>query len=144
MWLYMFISDENSSSLDLQSSRDSIDTLRNVTIKTEPLQKTEAFQSLDDQRVLDLKYTAPLQSHQRSLSTNRVSCFIVTAIGVIFMWQIVLLLMWQNINRIETFKAPTHLLPLIPRCSQTWRRVEFMCVRTLNDWIFITWIYSTI
>ncbi|XP_034841475.1 nuclear hormone receptor FTZ-F1 beta-like [Maniola hyperantus] len=64
--------DENSSSLDLQSSRDSIDTLRNVTIKTEPL-KTEAFQSLDDQRVLDLKYTVPLQSHQRSLSMNRIS-----------------------------------------------------------------------
>lgn len=64
--------DENSNSLDLQSSRDSIDTLRNVTIKTEPL-KTEPFQSLDDQRVLDLKYTAPLQPHQRSLSMNRVS-----------------------------------------------------------------------
>ncbi|XP_052737138.1 nuclear hormone receptor FTZ-F1 beta [Bicyclus anynana] len=64
--------DENSSSLDLQSSRDSIDTLRNVTIKTEPL-KSEAFQSLDDQRVLDLKYTVPLQSHQRSLSMNRIS-----------------------------------------------------------------------
>ncbi|XP_045456232.1 nuclear hormone receptor FTZ-F1 beta [Melitaea cinxia] len=64
--------DENSSSLDLQSSRDSIDTLRNVTIKTEPL-KTESFQSLDDQRVLDLKYSVPLQSHQRSLSMNRIS-----------------------------------------------------------------------
>ncbi|KAJ0180962.1 hypothetical protein K1T71_003047 [Dendrolimus kikuchii] len=64
--------DENSSSLDLQSSRDSIDTLRNVTIKTEPL-KTEAFQILDDQRVLDLKYTVPLQAHQRSLSMNRIS-----------------------------------------------------------------------
>ncbi|KAI8429535.1 hypothetical protein MSG28_000166 [Choristoneura fumiferana] len=60
-----------SSSPDLQSSRDSIDTLRNVTIKTEQL-KTEAFQSLDDQRVLDLKYT-PLQPHQRSLSMNRIS-----------------------------------------------------------------------
>lgn len=64
--------DDNSSSLDLQSSRDSIDTLRNVTIKSEPL-KTEAFQSVDDQRVLDLKYTAPLQPHQRSLSMNRIS-----------------------------------------------------------------------
>ncbi|XP_072935235.1 nuclear hormone receptor FTZ-F1 beta [Epargyreus clarus] len=64
--------DENSSSLDLQSSRDSIDTLRNVTIKTEPM-KNEVFQSLDDQRVLDLKYTAPLQAHQRSLSMNRIS-----------------------------------------------------------------------
>ncbi|KAL0896035.1 hypothetical protein ABMA27_012017 [Loxostege sticticalis] len=63
--------DENSSSLDLQSSRDSIDTLRNVTIKTEPI-KTEAFQSLDDQRALDLKYPA-LQPHQRSLSMNRIS-----------------------------------------------------------------------
>ncbi|XP_063830829.1 nuclear hormone receptor FTZ-F1 beta [Ostrinia nubilalis] len=62
--------DENSSSLDLQSSRDSIDTLRNVTIKTEP--KTEAFQSLDDHRALDLKYPA-LQPHQRSLSMNRIS-----------------------------------------------------------------------
>ncbi|XP_060810355.1 nuclear hormone receptor FTZ-F1 beta [Amyelois transitella] len=64
--------DENSSSLDLQSSRDSIDTLRNVTIKTEPL-KTEPFQCVDDQRVLDLKYTAPLQPHQRSHSMNRIS-----------------------------------------------------------------------
>ncbi|XP_063633338.1 nuclear hormone receptor FTZ-F1 beta isoform X3 [Cydia splendana] len=59
------------SSPDLQSSRDSIDTLRNVTIKQEPL-KTEQFQSLDDQRVLDLKYT-PIQPHQRSLSMNRIS-----------------------------------------------------------------------
>ncbi|KPJ21669.1 Nuclear hormone receptor FTZ-F1 beta [Papilio machaon] len=64
--------DENSSSIDMQSSRDSIDTLRNVTIKAEPL-KTEAFQSFDDQRVLDLKYSAPLQPHQRSLSMNRIS-----------------------------------------------------------------------
>lgn len=64
--------DENSNSLDLQSSRDSIDTLRNVTIKAEPL-KNECFQSRDDQRVLDLKYTAPLQPHQRSLSMNRIS-----------------------------------------------------------------------
>ncbi|CAG5041633.1 unnamed protein product [Parnassius apollo] len=64
--------DENSSSIDMQSSRDSIDTLRNVTIKTEP-HKPEAFQSLDDQRVLDLKYSMPLQSHQRSLSMNRIS-----------------------------------------------------------------------
>ncbi|KOB70144.1 Hormone receptor 39, partial [Operophtera brumata] len=62
--------DENSNSLDLQSSRDSIDTLRNVTIKQEPM-KNEMFQSLDDQRVLDLKYTAPLQQHQRCLSMNR-------------------------------------------------------------------------
>ncbi|XP_013144237.1 PREDICTED: nuclear hormone receptor FTZ-F1 beta [Papilio polytes] len=64
--------DENSSSIDMQSSRDSIDTLRNVTIKAEPL-KTETFQSFDDQRVLDLKYSAPLQPHQRSLSMNRIS-----------------------------------------------------------------------
>nr|XP_032515205.1 nuclear hormone receptor FTZ-F1 beta isoform X1 [Danaus plexippus plexippus] len=64
--------DENSSSLDLQSSRDSIDTLRNVSIKTEPL-KTELFHTMEDQRVLDLKYTVPLQSHQRSLSMNRIS-----------------------------------------------------------------------
>ncbi|KAH9643256.1 hypothetical protein HF086_010532 [Spodoptera exigua] len=67
------LSDENSSSLDLQSSRDSIDTLRNVSIKTEPV-KTEGFQGLDEQRVLDLKYpSAPLQPHQRSLSMNRVN-----------------------------------------------------------------------
>ncbi|CAH2068287.1 unnamed protein product, partial [Iphiclides podalirius] len=64
--------DENSSSIDMQSSRDSVDTLRNVTIKTEPL-KGDAFQSLDDQTVLDLKYSAPLQPHQRSLSMNRIS-----------------------------------------------------------------------
>ncbi|XP_037300564.1 nuclear hormone receptor FTZ-F1 beta-like isoform X1 [Manduca sexta] len=64
--------DENSSFMDLQSSRDSIDTLRNVTIKTEPM-KGEPFQSADDQRVLDLKYSAPLQPHQRSLSMNRIS-----------------------------------------------------------------------
>ncbi|KAL4703165.1 hypothetical protein ACJJTC_016766, partial [Scirpophaga incertulas] len=51
---------------------DSIDTLRNVTIKTEPL-KAEPYQSLDDQRVLDLKYPSPLQQHQRSLSMNRIS-----------------------------------------------------------------------
>ncbi|XP_075988646.1 nuclear hormone receptor FTZ-F1 beta [Anticarsia gemmatalis] len=63
--------DENSSSLDLQSSRDSIDTLRNVTIKTEPL-KNEGFPGADE-RVLDLKYSAPLQPHQRSLSMNRIS-----------------------------------------------------------------------
>lgn len=64
--------DETNSSLDLQSSRDSIDTLRNVSIKTEPV-KTEGFQSVDEQRVLDLKYSAPLQPHQRSLSMNRIS-----------------------------------------------------------------------
>ncbi|XP_050663834.1 nuclear hormone receptor FTZ-F1 beta [Leptidea sinapis] len=64
--------DETSNSVDLQSSRDSIDTLRNVTIKTEAV-KSEPFQSLDDGRVLDLKYPAPLQSHQRSLSMNRIS-----------------------------------------------------------------------
>lgn len=64
--------DDNSSSLDLQSSRDSIDTLRNVSIKTEPV-KTEGFQGVDEQRVLDLKYSAPLQPHQRSLSMNRIS-----------------------------------------------------------------------
>ncbi|CAF4836398.1 unnamed protein product [Pieris macdunnoughi] len=63
--------DENSNSIDLQSSRDSLDTLRNVTIKSENV-KTEPFQSLDDERVLDLKY-APLQPHQRSLSMNRIS-----------------------------------------------------------------------
>ncbi|CAK1548153.1 unnamed protein product [Leptosia nina] len=63
--------DENSNSIDLQSSRDSIDTLRNVTIKAEAV-KNEPFQSLDDERVLDLKY-APLQPHQRSLSMNRIS-----------------------------------------------------------------------
>ncbi|RVE53238.1 hypothetical protein evm_002071 [Chilo suppressalis] len=73
--------DENSSSLDLQSSRDSIDTLRNVTIKTEPV-KNEAFQSLDDQRVLDLKYSAPLQSHQRSLSMNRISVLDNTSLSL--------------------------------------------------------------
>ncbi|CAH0600776.1 unnamed protein product [Chrysodeixis includens] len=64
--------DENSSSLDLQSSRDSIDTLRNVSIKTEPL-KSEVFPTAEEQRVLDLKYSAPLQPHQRSLSMNRIS-----------------------------------------------------------------------
>lgn len=69
---FLSFADENSSSLDLQSSRDSIDTLRNVSIKTEPL-KNEGFQSVDEQRVLDLKYSAPLQPHQRSLSMNRVS-----------------------------------------------------------------------
>ncbi|CAG9783245.1 unnamed protein product [Diatraea saccharalis] len=73
--------DENSSSLDLQSSRDSIDTLRNVTIKTEPI-KSEAFQSLDDQRVLDLKYSVPLQPHQRSLSMNRISVLDNTSLSL--------------------------------------------------------------
>lgn len=74
------LSDENSNSLDLQSSRDSIDTLRNVTIKQEPMKtdRLDGFQSLDDQHVLDLKYNSsslcqPLQPHQRSLSMNRVS-----------------------------------------------------------------------
>ncbi|XP_041973732.1 nuclear hormone receptor FTZ-F1 beta [Aricia agestis] len=57
--------DENSNSLELQSSRDSIDTLRNVTIKSEPRHE-------QDDRVLDLKYNA-LQPHQRSLSMNRIS-----------------------------------------------------------------------
>ncbi|GBP27783.1 Nuclear hormone receptor FTZ-F1 beta [Eumeta japonica] len=77
--------DENSSSMDLQSSRDSIETLRNVTIKTEPTKgdRLDAFQSLDDQHVLDLKYNSnlsqPLQSHQRSLSMNRISVLTDTA-----------------------------------------------------------------
>ncbi|CAG4926642.1 unnamed protein product [Colias eurytheme] len=65
------VNNDETSNLDLQSSRDSIDTLRNVTIKSETV-KTEPFQSLDDDRVLDLKY-APLQPHQRSLSMNRIS-----------------------------------------------------------------------
>lgn len=71
--------DDNSNSYDLQSSRDSIDTLRNVTIKNEPMKmdnRSDGYQSLDDQHVLDLNYnssTHPLQAHQRSLSMNRIS-----------------------------------------------------------------------
>ncbi|KAG7303926.1 hypothetical protein JYU34_010840 [Plutella xylostella] len=53
------INDENSNSLDLQSSRDSVDTLRSAHIKTEPARSP-----------LDLKYS-PL--HHRSLSMNRIS-----------------------------------------------------------------------